>query len=207
MSLTTMALSTRNHPAAPAFHAAATTAPTTSTTTVTTNTVTDAINKVAKFIPGDLLTIYLSGLAAIRTAFPNAAAVCPAAGAPNAVATAAPTGAPGGVSGMLSHMAGATPSISQASTLAMEIFVACLVFVPVYVIGLRFINTPAGQPFVVPYWGVLAGWIAFWIYAMGVDNIWFGCTGVNATLLIFFVSPLLAFLNEIVAKLWPEQAM
>ena len=158
----------------------------------------DFADKVTKFIPGDVLTIFLSGIAAIHGAFLNISTSCVG----GAVQSAATSIVSMPLAGVLS-----ASNATGAQEVSTRLFWACIVFIPVYSIGLRYIASPNGEAFIWPIWGMLAGLIAFWIYASMIGDVLFGCPTIVTTLVIIFTSPLLALVNEIVAKRFPKQAI
>jgi hypothetical protein len=93
-------------------------------------------------------------------------------------------------------------------------FWTCLALSPLWVLLTRFNTSSATNPFVFPYWAIIAAPIAFFVYVVSVDAIWLqpalarfqeiSPKGFGA-IAILLISPLLAALNVAVGKRWPEQ--
>jgi hypothetical protein len=216
--------------------------------------VSSFVNAVIAFIPGDVLTVYVSAQAAIRGAVQatnngaNAAATSsgtapskgtpPASSAPTGTPTAtAPTGSatstvvptPTSNSPVAPSAAQSGPSASRttngatsqqpvypdwATHDAQGVFWGTIVLVVIWVLGLQFLAAKSrNQPFVLPWWKLSAGIVAFVVYAFGVDTIWLNppsgkpSLSIAITLGIMLVSPLLAFFNQIIAAIAPTQAV
>jgi hypothetical protein len=149
--------------------------------------VNDFLQAVVIFIPSEVLTLYLSAEAAIRSAIPKP-----------------------------SNTANATtfPFPSWASTDTKLAFWLCVVLVAVWVVGARYLDDRVKnkQNAEWPIWRVIAGIVAFFVYALGVDTIWLNAPSDNpsisiaTTLLIIFISTILVFVDKLVATKWPDQS-
>jgi negative regulator of sigma E activity len=149
--------------------------------------VNDFLQAIALFIPSEVLTLYLSAEAAIRTGIPKPADVVNAGAA-------------------------TIPAWALADT--KFAFFACVVLVAVWVVGARYLDDQAKhKPNAEwPIWRVIAGVVAFVVYALGVDTIWLNAPSDNpsvsiaTTLLIIFISTILVFVDKLVATKWPNQS-
>ena len=146
--------------------------------------VPDWVGRITKFIPGDILTIFLACISAIHGANPNITAKCSPA-----------------------SVVASSISLTSAQDLASWVFWACLGLTPLYVFGMRYLSTKAGDPFIWPIWGAIAGMAAFWIYATMIGDVLLRCPTVVTTLFLIFIAPLLFFINELIAKSIPSQAV
>lgn len=150
--------------------------------------VIDFVTTLVKFIPADVLTLYISALTWIRAGY---------APMPNPKDQPPPP-----------------PPLPPdwAVHEARSWFIFCIVATPVWILGLRFIAArSAGIPYIIPWWAAIAGTAGFYAYSFSVDNIW--RTPPNAppavlTHALIFVaaaSLVLTFLNMIVGAIWKDQ--
>jgi hypothetical protein len=149
--------------------------------------VTDFVTTLVKFIPGDVLTLYISALTWIRAGY---------APMPKAIDQPPPPPLP------------PVWAVHEARSC----FIFCIIATPVWIFGLRFIAArSAGVPYIIPWWPAIAGAAAFYAYSFSVDTVW--RTPPNAppsvlTHALIFVaaaSLVLYFLNMLVGVIWKDQ--
>jgi hypothetical protein len=135
------------------------------------------IGATSNFIPGDAALVYAVGIAVLRASIPTT--------------TGALTGLlPSGVAGVWIGL--------------------CALTSVLYVLLLR--SKAASQDsndnhVVVSAWVIIAVLISFFVYAVGLDNVWTGVQPLWAALAMVGVLPILYNLNQFVAILFPGQEL
>ena len=171
------------------------------------------LKQIAAFIPGDAFTPYLAGISVIRSKYPDDVAKCPVNKHSATSAAATTSGGSSSVTASPEPMRGIDaifhhPQLVPWPTgeqLAFWVFVVTLALLICYVVGLSFLASK--DEFVFPWWPVSAAVISFLLYAPAVDDIFWGCPGTLSFLTLIFGSSFLAFLNQIIARLYPSQAI
>lgn len=142
--------------------------------------VANFIDALTKFIPADMLTIYVSVLAFLYG---------------------------GGVSGT-TFDGGWYPHVGT-NPWDFWLVIVLLICTPLWVIGLRYVATPTGQPYIWPIWASIAGLVAFYVYVMCLEDVFTPSTGHTALfgVVAILVSPVLGFANLVVTRRWPSQGV
>lgn len=145
--------------------------------------VSDYLATLAKFIPGDVLALFVSIGQLIRTGYRINPKIPDLAVPPD-----------------------------WARELTKEAFIACLIFTPLWVIAVRFIDSKgSGKPFIWPIWAAIAGALAFAAYAYGIDTVWLNPPtlpqqiAVRAAIMVAFSAVVLTIINRLVGAIWPNQ--
>jgi hypothetical protein len=143
------------------------------------NAFASALTQISKFIPGDVVTLYITLIGLVRNASGSSS----------------------------STLSISTAALSQTDA----IYISCVVLTPLWVIAVRYISTKAGEPFIWPIWPSIAATLAFVIYGLACNSLWSPGVGPFSLPpgltqgLVFFSSPILALLNEVVGRRLPTQ--